>query len=404
MKKSYVIFSALLLALSSTACASKKSTKNVEQNIIETDNRETDNSENIEEDSTIKSLLENTPSHINKVFDDNYAVDADVHVPIISKADILSAKYMRLEEQALLATFYTEKAPEKQKRDVDSIIFYKDEDSNLTMSDGYTIYRTNDFETIRFPIENLTSENEIFSTGRKFGEVYKQDELSFMTKEEAVRTARDILKQLSIETAEEVEVYAIDFATLQQQQDERIQNEIAMQERMGVSAIQDPADGYQTKETFTQEDEFYVIYFTILQDQIPVTQKAYNILDGERTLIGSTARLFLSAKGVIAFEENGLCRTTGIAESPDKIISAEQAIENAYEIHNSILSTDKVTVHKIDFEYVPVAYNGNYYEVKLTPAWSLTLTYHSGISEKDRKEEIISRMVYINAVTGEEIK
>ena len=63
MKKSYVIFSALLLALSSTACTSKESTKNVEQNIIETDN-----SESTEADNTIKSLLENAPSHINKVF------------------------------------------------------------------------------------------------------------------------------------------------------------------------------------------------------------------------------------------------------------------------------------------------------------------------------------------------
>lgn len=401
-KKSYIIFSAFLLALSSTACTSKEFVKNVEQNVIETNNSE-NTADNIQEDGTIKSLLGNIPSHINKVFDDNYVVDADVHVPSISKADILSAEYMCLEEQALLAAFYAEKTPAKETSVV-GITSYKDGTSNLTIADGYTIYRTNDFEAIRFPIENFTSENEIFSSGRKFGEVYKQDELSFMTKEEAVRTARDILKQLSIETAEEVEVYAIDFATLQQQQDERIQNEIAIQERMEVSPIQDPTDGYQAKETFTQEDEFYIIYFTILQEQIPVTKNSYNILDGDRTLSGSTARSLLSAKGVIAFEETGICQATGVAESPDTIISPEQAIENAYEIQNSILSTDKVTVHKIDFEYVPVAYNGNYYEVKLTPAWSLTATYNGGISEKDGEEVMTTRMIYINAVTGEEIK
>lgn len=403
IKKGYVIFSAFLLVLGSTACASKESVKNAEQNIIETNNSE-NTADNMEEDGTEKSLLENTPSHISKVFDDNFVVDADVHVPAVSKADILMAQYMRLDEQALLETFYTGKTPEKQERDVDSIISYKDEDSNLTMSDGYTIYRTNDYEAIRFPIENFASEYELFSTGRKFGEVYKQDELSFMTKEEAVRTARDLLKQLSVETAEEVEAYAIDFATLQQQQDERIQNEIAIQEKMGVSPIQDPTDGYQTKETFTQEDEFYIIYFTILQEQIPVTKNSYDILDGERTLNGSTARVLVSAKGVIAFEEDGLCQSTGISEASVAIISAEQAIENAYEIQNSILSTDKVTVQKIDFEYVPVAYNGNYYEVKLTPAWSLTVTYNGGISEKDGKEDTTTRMIYINAVTGEEIK
>lgn len=281
---------------------------------------------------------------------------------------------------------------------------YEDESSSLTIEDGYTMYRTNDFEAVRFPIEDFTSENEIFSTGIKFGEVYKQDELSFMTKEEAVRTARDLLKQLSIETAEEVEVYAIDFETLQQQQDKKIQNEIAIQEEMGVSPIQDPTEGYQAKETFTQEDEFYVIYFTILQEQIPVTQNSYVILDGERTLSGSTARLLLSEKGVIAFEENGFCRSTGISEAPATIISAEEAIENAYEIQNSILSTDKVTVRKINFEYVPVAYNGNYNEVKLTPAWSLTADYNGGISEKDGEEVMITKIIYINAVTGEEIK
>ncbi len=400
IKKGYVIFSALLMVFSSTACTSKESIKNMEQKVIETNNNE-NTADN--EDGTIKSILENVPSHIDKVFADNYVVDADVHVPVISNADILSAEYMRLEEQALLEAFYAEKAPDKETNDI-GVIYYKDGTSSLTIADEYTMYRTNDFETICFPIENFASENELFSAGRKFGEVYKQDELSFMTKEEAVRTARDLLKQLSIETADEVEAYAIDFATLQQQQDERIQNEIAIQEKMGVSPIQDPTDGYQIKETFTQEDEFYIIYFTILQEQIPVTRNSYNILDGERTLSGSTARVLVSAKGVIAFEENGLCRSTGISEASVAIISAEQAIENAYEMQNSILSTDKVTVHKIDFEYVPVAYNGNYNEVKLTPAWSLTADYNGGISEKDGEEVITTQIVYINAVTGEEIK
>lgn len=357
-KKKYIFLSALLMVLSSTACVSKESTKNVEQNIVGTSGDE-NSIENEVKNSSIEELMEVTPSHINKIFDDNYFVDADVYIPITSKVDIISAKYMRLDEQSLLSVFYGEKTPDKEMNAADNIVSYKGEDSSLTIADGYTIYETNDFETIRFPIENFTAKNEIFSTGRKFGEVYKQDELSFMTKEEAVRTARDILKQLSIDTTEEAEIYAIDYRTMQEQQNERIQSEIDMQERMGVSPIQDPTDGYQAKETFTQEDDFYIIYFTMPQNQIPITQKSYNILDGERTLNGSTARLLLSAKGVIAFEEIGIYQPTGIAESPDTIISVEQAIENAYEIQNSILSTDKVTVNRIDFEYVPVAYNEN---------------------------------------------
>lgn len=113
MKKGYVIFSAFLLALGSTACTSEESVKNVEQKVIGANNSE-NTADNMEEDGAIKWQLANTPSHIDKVFDDNYVVDADVHVPSISKADILSAEYMRLEEQALLEAFMQKKHLQKK--------------------------------------------------------------------------------------------------------------------------------------------------------------------------------------------------------------------------------------------------------------------------------------------------
>lgn len=129
---------------------------------------------------------------------------------------------------------------------------------------------------------------------------------------------------------------------------------------------------------------------------------------GERTLYGSTVRVSLSQKGIIELDCSGIYQSQGIAESSAALISVEEAIQNAYEIHNAIISTDKVIIKAIDLEYVPVAYNENYDEVKLIPSWSMTLTYENDGSAKGEKvaakSSVVTRMIFINAVTGEEIK
>lgn len=409
-KKYICFFFVFMMLLSITACApedpkeSGKSTLDIVQNTspIDTEKKNSDNN------SSIGTLLAGTPSHVSKDFSENFTVDANVHVPNVQKADVLFAKYMNFDEQTLLSIFYSQKKPSKETNPADNVISYKDDSSEMVISNDYFLYLSEDFEHVKFPTDSFVAANDIFSANRKFDEVYVQESLSFMNRAEAFQTVSGVLGKLSIETTDNAEIYAIDSKTMQTQQEERIQEDIDYQKEMGFSPIKDPTDNYKTIKTFTQEDDFYILYFTMTKNKIPITQKSYNIMAGERTLCGSTARASFSKKGIIELDCAGIYQSEGIAESPSTLISVEKAIQNAYEIQNAIISTDKVTVTAIDFEYVPVSYNKNYDEVKLTPTWSLTLTYERDVPSKGGKEasesSVGTRIIFINAITGDEIK
>lgn len=401
-KKMYVFLSILLIMVQTTACAPEEKKGNVEKSTVNLDTKQDTAS-----GGSIKSMLEDTPSHINKVLSENYIVDADVHIPVVEKADVLYAKYKKFDEQTLVSAFYDKKKPEKET-DSEGYTLFKDGNSEVVICDSYIYYSTEDYQYIKYPTDDFGSKNNSDIGEKDFDEVYKKDNLKFMTREKAMQTACDFLKKLSIDNidhaVENTEIYAIDFETMQKVQEEKKQKDIDLQRQAGISPISDPTMGYKTKNKFTQEDEFYVIFFTIKQNGIPVTQKSYD-LNETRSISGSTVEVLLSKKGVIKFACYSIYEVKKIAESPATLLSAEQAIQKAYEIYDSVISTDKVTIKTIDFEYVPVAYNNNYNEVKLTPAWSMVLTC-KGESEKEGKSETyeINKILYINAVTGEEIK
>lgn len=402
-KKCMFFLSILLIMIQTTACAPEEKKGNVEKSTVNMDTKQ-----DSESGGSIKSMLEDTPSHINKVLSENYIVDADVHIPVIEKADVLYAKYKKFDEQTLVSAFFDKKEPEKETNSDSegNTTSFKDGNSKVIICDSYIYYWTEDSKYIKYPTEDFGSKNDSDFFEKNFDEVYKKENLKFMTREKAMQTACDFLKKLSIDNmehaVENTEIYAIDFETMQKVQEEKKQKSIDFQREMGVSPIQDPTEGYKIKNQFTQEDEFYVIYFTIKQDGIPVTQRSYD-LNETRSINGSTVRVLLSKKGVIEFSCYGIYEVKKIAESPDTLLSAEQAIQKAYEIYDSVISTDKVTIKTIDFEYVPVAYNDNYNEVKLTPAWNMVLTCKEE-SEKTGKSESSDKMLYINAVTGDEIK
>lgn len=371
-----------------------------------------DSEHNEVDDSTIEGMLLATPSHMNKVFSEDFIVDADVHVPKVKKADILFAEYMPFEEQKLLSIFYKEKTPQRSLTSYDDTILYNDGSSYLNINKGFVAYTTKEFEIVKFPTDSFVPESNIFSANRRYSDVFTQENLEFMKRSEALEHASTVLTELSIDIMDDAEIYAIDSSTMQMQQEKRIKSEIEKQKQAGISPIHNPTDGYQTKDVFTQEDDFYILFFRMAQNKIPVTQKSYTIQASDRALNGSTARVSFSRKGIMELYFNGIYQQQGIAESPTSLISMEEAIQKAYEEHNAIISTDKVTVTSIDFEYVPIPYNKNYDEVKLIPAWSLSLTYErdntSNKPSKDGKKDTHSNvghgMVFINAVTGEQIQ
>lgn len=220
----------------------------------------------------------------------------------------------------------------------------------------------------------------------RYDTVYKAENLSFMSADEAVAYVKTVLDKLSINVSDDVEMYAIDYQTMQEYQD-----------KMKIEEP-DAAVNYTLKDTFTESDEFYILCFTVVQDNLPVTHNTYDTLSTYRTVTGANIRVHLSSSGIIYFEATGIYNVKAVDSTPASIISPQDAIDKVFEIHDSIVSTDIAKVTKISLEYSLIPYNDNYSQFKFVPSWCVTLLYDYGIGID------VYETKAINAVTGEEIK
>ena len=405
LKKSVCVLVSFLMAFGLTACRPEEPNATagvkaaVEQNTLESVSAE--------------QLSQKTPAHISKSYGENFSVEADVHVPKVEKADILFTKLMSYDEQKAVSIFYNGKTPQKTENSASDSVAYSDGDSELTFFPGSLNYRTQAFAYYKFPTDSFTANYETDSMRPKLSEVYKQENLSFMTRANALESVSNILKELPLDVIADAEIYAIDYKTMQIQQDERIQKEADRLKSIGMTptnnkSTSDPTLGYETKDTFTPDDDFYWLFFTTKQNGIPVTQKTYTVQANERGMNGAFIEVQFSKSGIMELSCSSVYQQQSVAESPNAFLPVEKALQNAFDIENAVISSDKIKVTAIDFEYVPVPYNDNYEDVKLVPAWSLTLSDESTMPSKDGKggteTSVYTRMLFINAVTGERIK
>lgn len=335
---------------------------------------------------------EMTGTHFYKVYSDKFIADAEVTTDYNDKAKVVYAKPRIYDEKKLLSLFFKGKNPVREhskKGDFSENISYTDSginDEYISIFKFNTSYRASGWRYYELPKDGLSAEYErYYSLLPTYSEKYKQEELSFMSHKEAIKKAKETLKKLDINVTDDVEIYAIDHKTMQTYQEEK------MKERP------DSVQFYHIKETFTEDDEFYMMYFQTVYDGVPVTLDNYEMWDGDRGINGSVVTVYLSKKGIINFEARSVYEIEGVAETPKSILTPEQAVDKVFDIYNSFVTDEKITIREVRFEYMPIAYNDNLLEVKLTPAWLVVLS--SDLSE-DRGVITHRR---INAVTGEEI-
>ena len=327
-------------------------------------------------------------NHFYKVYSDNFTADTDIPDSYNDKAEVLFAKLSDLDNQSVIkSVFFEGKNPTRKVRKDAGLtsIRYIDGENYFAVYDyseeNKMVYDELDMNYIDLPTDNFSTKHDQYKYPNRtplYDTVYKQKSLDFMSPEKAVETAKDVLKKFSIEVTDDVEIYAMDYKTMQEYQD-KVKREDP-----------DTAVNYITKDTLTQDDEFYILSFTAMQNQLPMTHIVCHLPSG-RSCIGSNIKVYLSKNGIFYFDVDGIYQIGEVAETPDKLITVEEAIEKAFDEYNSIVTTDKVTVTEVRFEYAPIPYNSNYNEAKLTPVWTLTLSGDDGSVT----------FTMINAVTGE---
>lgn len=354
-----------------------------------------------EKKDVILSSSDVVGNHLYKEYNDSFKVDADIPASFNDKAVVLFAKQgLACDEKMILATFFNKNNPVRNTYTSSGIevVTYEDKDKFASITSGSIHYTSAQYQYVALPTERFNTKSQYINSFPRYDEIYKQDNLSFMPREEVIDKVKEILNNLAIEVWDNVEVYAIDHQTMQEQQNQIIQV------NPNITSM------YKTKNKFTKDDDFYLLCFTVVQNDIPITPYNYSYQGGDRSISGSEVKVYFSKDGIFYFEARGMYLVKGTAESPDKLITAQEAIDKAFEIHNSIITTDKLVVEEVNFEYGFVPYNQNYDEIKLTPTWTLRLSYeiedsHSedGKNDKTSQEDKLIEIMAINAVTGEKI-
>ncbi|MCR5793662.1 MAG: hypothetical protein K6G65_10880 [Lachnospiraceae bacterium] len=397
-KKTFIgiVIASCVIVLSACSFSEEKSGK--ETNLVDktqaatkVETKETDNRE--EKDS----------NHISKDLSETFKIDADVVAPESAKIDTLMAKYTRIDEKKTVQLLFKDGVPNKEVTE-DNSVLYTDKETIMNSMTNAMTFEKEEYKVLQYVTDGFSMENEVISALPKFGNVFKKENLDFMSREDALKTVREFCEELSIDTAEQAEIYALDSENLQKCQEERKKEEIEIMKNSGVDPSEEVGFGYSLKDKFSKDDECYLIVLSIMEDKLPLTQKSYEIMEADRSMEGGKVVVYLSDKGIISAEIDGLYQITGTdTETSKTIIPVEDAIQRLYEIENETLSTDRVEVAKISLEYVPVPYNDNYDEVKLVPAWCFLNKYNYDDGEKNN-DFSIERVVSINAITGEEIK
>lgn len=148
------------------------------------------------------------------------------------------------------------------------------------------------------------------------------------------------------------------------------------------------------KEEWTAEEDGYIFEFFLPVDGAPlfygsVSKDTYNYN-------GASIVVWYQEAGIVWLEVRHPFFPGEVAEAPEKIISAAQALDIARTKLANILTYQDVVISKVSGEYIYVHNNGSFL---LRPVWIVYADYSYTLHPEYRNREF----VILDAVTGEEI-
>lgn len=148
------------------------------------------------------------------------------------------------------------------------------------------------------------------------------------------------------------------------------------------------------KEEWTAEEDGYIFEFFLPVDGAPlfygsVSKDTYNYN-------GASIVVWYQEAGIVWLEVRHPFFPGEVAEAPEKIISAAQALDIARTKLANILTYQDVVISKVSGEYIYVHNNGSFL---LRPVWIVYADYSYALHPEYRNREF----VILDAVTGKEI-
>lgn len=325
---------------------------------------------------------------------DKLEVDAIVDMLDIDKASIIQVEKAAFDPQKFRDVFFPSKDAKEEKEE-ENIVFTSGNKS-LSIGEDNTSF---DFRTPLIDYVIGIVDTDAYGNLYKF----KSEELDFMPKQKAVAQAKEILNSLGISFYKEPRVYALDFKTLQQEQ-ERCLEEEAFKDFVALGKL-------KLKDRWTKDDEFYYLFFRIDVRGIPCESDHYTNQASGLSVQGSEIEVIISKNGVEGCMLNGaIYREIGSKGNASPLISIEQALDSLKKKYDQVILTGETRVTGISLVYTPVLVEASVdretgeilsKQMELVPVWLFEMQQKY---EDSRGEHAMSTKVRINAITGKELQ
>ena len=361
--------------------------------------------ENMDDSGQGKTLIASqsdvSEKHIYKKYSDQFMADADIVFPYHEQADVLLAKKYEFDRDKVVSLLFNGKQPAISTTSSG----FTGLDARETLGCGagfskgvfnYTNYRIS--QNVKLPFDSFSSNEEFTNLNPRYFEVYKKGKLDFMPPDEAISSVKKFLENFGITVSDDVEIHALDCETMQEYQDSILGSNPTL------------AEVYHIKDQLTKDDEFYYLCFTAEQNGIPISRYRFYSSVG-RELPGCNIKVCYGKDGMFDISCGCIFMVHGIDHTADGLLTAEEALDRAYDEFCSIYSAADVTVEQMRFEYVTEPYSADYDEVKFIPVWSMVVYREEPEEDKggrDKADYIANyaenRYIWmIDAETGEMI-
>lgn len=339
-------------------------------------------------------------SHVNETWDSGVVVDADVTEINRDKLPRYTGSLELFSYDKLVKDFglNPEDAIENIKGETKLPI--PGEHVYLNFGENKLIYNPSSFvysgrlEEIGIEVlfrDGSLKNSDLFLTGK---------DLDFATIDEADKEIQKLLDKLGLEYVNDPVCYTMDVDTMS--------SEIDRIYEMNYGNIEDTDDEFfiEEKRIVTKEDEFYIFYYPVAVDGMPVSNQA-NGVDGDGSLVGGTEiKVCYGRKGIDTVDIYYQTDTTEKSE-PEQIIPLEEIMKSVEEKYDSLILEGDYLINDIKLEYILQPINNKENMYNIVPVWRFMIEHEFDLSKGDGSDTVEhfkdSYSIIFDAITGEEL-
>lgn len=344
--------------------------------------------------AAVSSPTAASASHIKQTFPNGLTIDADVSIPkgINTKAvkiqKVEAVPFSSEKVSRTLLQGHEIKAHKSRSQGATRggnkapVDIYSIEDNcflNIDPAMGQISFSTPLAKSISYAY--FDGIETVSSTGKSNRKKFNKKSLSFMTPGQAVQKAKELLTQWGVPALSQVDVVALDHATLQSEEEDP--KKVAIK----------PKTAPNKKGTWTENDECYVLHCQQDIDGIPVSKARISNDTQPSSII-----MYLGKNGVVKLEATAY-RPTGDKPETKQAVPVEKAVKAFTDMYSAAKLPSAATVSAIRLHYGLQLTQANSDVYQFSPVWGFELSMLS-----DNQKDKMTSTIYVDAVTGKLIR